>query len=165
MKEFQTLKSLEISSTDLRIVPSNIEWPTSIENITLFSNGNLETIEPYAFSSAANLKRINLIGSGYTRKDLILKSNAFHTTSSLQKTFELVTSATVIYESNAFGNVDGGQLWDTLDIGASAYGISNGFPEEAFRLLLKSHFDKGHESKYILMHIVLAQPICTHYVF
>merc|ERR1711973_212687 len=69
------------------------------------------------------------------------------TSSAIKKTFELATSTEVIFETNAFGNVDGGQLWDILDISITNY-RTKGFPEEAFRLLLKSHFNKGHKSKF-----------------
>ena len=45
------------------------------------------------------------------------------------------------YDSNAFGNVDGGKLWTLMNV------PSVDFPEDVFRLLLKTHFDKGHQSK------------------
>ena len=152
MGKFQQLKSLEIFYSDITVIPANIPWPTSIENITIYGNENLETIEPFAFSSAINLKRLNLVGSGYDQNRLTIKSNAFHTTSPLHKTLEMTPSKNVIFESNCFGNVDGGQLWDVLDIATNGFG-EHVFPEDAFRLLLKAHFDKGHKSKYIYLHI------------
>ena len=159
MEKFQQLKSFEMSSTDIRLIPSYTPWPVEVENITLFSNGNLEIIEPFSFTKASNLKRINLIGSGYNQDKLTFKSNAFHTTSPLHKTLELISSTDVIFEPNTFGNVDGGVLWDILDIGTS---LGDGFPEDAFRLLLKAHFDKGHKSE--LQNTELCTELCTDYL-
>ena len=148
MEKFQQLKSLEITSIGLRILPSNIPWPRSLQNITLIGNGNLEIIEPYALQNAQNLENLAFIGTGHNQNNLTFTSNSLQITSAaVKKTFELATSTEVIFETNAFGNVDGGQLWDVLDISITNY-WTKGFPEEAFRLLLKSHFNKGHKSKF-----------------
>ena len=47
----------------------------------------------------------------------------------------------IILEDNAFDNVDGGNLWDRLNLGLSD------FNENAMRLLFKAHFDKQHPCK------------------
>jgi hypothetical protein len=47
-------------------------------------------------------------------------------------------------QANAYGNVDGGQLWDEMKITTL-----DDYPEDVYRLLLKSHFDKGHTSTYV----------------
>ena len=65
----------------------------------------------------------------------------------------MTPSKNVIFESNCFGNVDGGQLWDVLDIATNGFG-EHVFPEGAFRLLLKAHFNKGHKSKYIYIKVL-----------
>ena len=148
MEKFQQLKSLEITSIGLRILPSNIPWPRSLQNITLIGNGNLEIIEPYAFQNAQNLETLAFIGDGYNQNNLTFTSNSLQITSAaIKKTCVVSTIAEVIFETNAFGNVDGGQLWDVLDLAITNY-WTKGFPEEAFRLLLKSHFNKGHTSKF-----------------
>lgn len=77
-----------------------------------------------------------------------MKSNAFHTTSNYPgKTLSISpyngpNGKFVHFEANAFGNVDGGQLWDKLRL------ETFDFSEDVFRLMLKSHFDKGHRSNY-----------------
>lgn len=47
----------------------------------------------------------------------------------------------VTFEPNVFGYVDGGKLWDIMDVIQAS-----DFSEDNFRLLLKAHFDKGHQS-------------------
>lgn len=49
----------------------------------------------------------------------------------------------LVIEDNVFGNVAGGSLWGALDIALPD------FPEGAFRLLLKAHFDIFSTSKRI----------------
>lgn len=154
MEKFQQLKQLEITESDIRMIPSNIPWPASVEDISLFLP-NLETIEPFAFTRASKLKGIDLHGSGYKQENVTFKSNSFHTTSPLHKSLKISLakimspSKNVFFESNCFGNVDGGHLWDALEITTNGFGIE--FSEDAFRLILKTHFDKGHKSKYLLL--------------
>ena len=105
MKHFQQLKSFQITASDIRVIPSNIPWPVPIETIAFISNANLDTIEPFAFSSAVNLKKINLVGSGYNQDNITFKSNSFHTTSPLHKTLEYV-GTNVVFEGNTFGNME-----------------------------------------------------------
>ena len=151
MEKFQHLKQFEITESDIKVIPSSIAWPVSVEAISLFLP-NLEAIEPFAFSRASKLKKIDLHGSGYKQEKVIFKSNAFHTTSPVHKSLQISLakimnpSKNVVFESNCFGNVEGGKLWDVLEITTNGFGIE--FTEEAFRLILKTHFDKGHKSKY-----------------
>ena len=75
---------------------------------------------------------------------LALKPNAFHITSMNKPALALTfldggVSATI--EDNAFGNVVGGKLWGRMDMNVPD------FPEGAFRLMLKAHFDIFSESK------------------
>ena len=99
---------------------------------------DLTNIESHAFSQAKGLMEISLHGSG---DNLLIQSNGLHITSSLNKTLYL-SGDDIELNENAFGNVDGGQLWTYFHIG-----LSN-FPEDVFRLMLKSHYDKGHKSKF-----------------
>ena len=75
---------------------------------------------------------------------LTLKSNGFHITSMLRPSLELSfldSGAAAVIEDNAFGNVVGGKLWGKMDMAVPD------FPEGAFRLMLKAHFDLFSESK------------------
>ena len=77
----------------------------------------------------------------------MVKSNGFHTTSRnatlifYPLPFDDDEDGYITLEDNAFGNVDGGQLWEGLNLGPSD------FNENALRLLLKAHFDKAHTCK------------------
>ena len=78
-------------------------------------------------------------------ENFVVKSNAFHISSTSFSSKLGVTpvhGGLITLEANAFGNVDGGQLWQTLNLGQSD------FNEHALRLLIKAHFDKGHTCKY-----------------
>ena len=62
-----------------------------------------------------------------------------------------------VIEEDAFGNAKGGHLWGRLEIALWD------FPELAFRLMLKAHFDLGRHGKYsqvITSYLVL---FCTPY--
>ena len=132
-------KYFSVISCGIEVFPSNTPWPNTLQTMSYMGNMELRTIEPYAFSEAEGIELIDLRGSAY---NLTIKSNGFHSKSNLNKTLEIQGDPFEIeYESNAFGNVEGGKLWNQMNV------PSGSFPENVFRLLLKSHFDKGHKSK------------------
>ena len=82
-------------------------------------------------------------------ENFVVKSNGFHTTSispSSILTLGHYTGGYITLEANAFGNVEGGQLWQIFDLGRSD------FNEGALRLFIKAQFDKGNTSKYFINH-------------
>ena len=56
------------------------------------------------------------------------------------------TGQNPLLQANAYGNVDGGQLWDEIKVNTLG-----DFPEIVYRLLIKSHFDKGHTSMFYVV--------------
>ena len=58
-------------------------------------------------------------------------------------------------DSNAFGNVDGGALWQKLSV------KTFDFDQEVFRIMLKTHFDKGHQSLFSTDHGVAMAKSCS----
>ena len=144
MKTFTNLGVFKTQSIGLEVIPGNIEWPSSLHTIEMRYSTNLKLIEPFAFSSAVNLQDIWV---GEVAGNCVVKSNGFHTTSNkasliLYPYNNGANGEYITLEDNAFGNVDGGQLWDRLNLGKSD------FNEKALRLLFKAHFDKQHTCKY-----------------
>ena len=145
MKTFTNLGVFKTQSIGLEVIPGNIEWPSSLHSIEMRYSTNLKLIEPFAFSSAVNLQDIWV---GEVAGNCVVKSNGFHTTSNKAASLILypynngANGEYITLEDNAFGNVDGGQLWDRLNLGKSD------FNEKALRLLFKAHFDKQHTCKY-----------------
>ena len=136
MDKFSLVHTINIQGNGIETIPGGIQWSKSLEEITLTYNP-ISLIEPFAFSSASNLAKI-LISSS---ENVHVLSNGFHTTSNQNdKEIQLYPKFSVAYEANAFGNVDGGELWQRLDIPVSA----NGFSEDVFRLMIKAYSDKGH---------------------
>ena len=77
--------------------------------------------------------------------NFVVKSNGFYKSSTSDSSILTViprNTGIITLEANAFGDVDGGQLWQTLNLGTTD------FNEHALRLLIKAHFDKGHTCKY-----------------
>ena len=139
MAKFTKLQEFAMISTGMESFPSNIPWPNTLYKMEYMGNSELHSIEPYAFSNAEGLQLLDLRGSG---AGLHTKSNGFHSKSNLEKTLTISGfDSETKYDSNAFGNVDGGKLWTLMNV------PSVDFPEDVFRLLLKTHFDKGHQSK------------------
>ena len=145
MYKFKNLKFLQLDSLGIESIPSEIKWPSSLTTIEGRYLTKLTSIEPYAFSKAQNLQSLWV---GEVGPNCVVKSNGFHTTSLAEKTLIIYPhnngynlDDAIILEDNAFGNVDGGQLWDRLNLGSSD------FNENAMRLLFKAHFDKQHPSK------------------
>jgi hypothetical protein len=143
MKTFKNLEYFKIQSSGIEVIPGDIAWPSSLEAIEMRYNTKLKLIEPFAFSSAVNLQQIWV---GEVAGNCVVKSNGFHTTSNkasllLYPYNNGADGEYITLEDNAFGNVDGGQLWAGLNLGKSD------FNEKALRLLLKAHFDKQHTCK------------------
>ena len=139
MAKFTKLQEFAMISTGIESFPSNTPWPNTLYKMEFMDSSKLHTIEPFAFSNAEGLQLLDLRASG---AGLHTKSNGFHSKSNMDK--NLIISdydSDTKYDSNAFGNVDGGKLWTLM------YVPSVDFPEDVFRLLLKTHFDKGHQSK------------------
>ena len=134
MNKFSSLETFQFSqSNPLESNHGKVNWPKSLTEIFLNGSGVL-TVEPYFFSLASNLSTLSITSP----VDLKVSTNGFHTTSfRTDKVISINTNST-IYESNAFGNVDGGELWQKMDIN------SNGFPEDVFRIMIKAYFDKGN---------------------
>ena len=81
-------------------------------------------------------------------EDFVVKSNGFHISSTAAPILTLGyrSGGYITLEANAFGNVDGGQLWQAFDLGRSD------FNEHVLRLFIKAQFDKGNTSKYFINH-------------
>ena len=132
----QNLEVFEMESGGVESIPANIQWSHKIAEINFRGNRNLKLIEEYAFTSASGLTSLLLEGSS---DGLQVRSNAFHK----KQAGGVLRMGTGIFESNAFGNVDGGELWGSLHFFAG-----NDFPEDVFRLMIKTAFDKNHDGKY-----------------
>lgn len=144
MQEFRGLHQFTISGSTLKKIPTEVIWPEKLHSVDFSYNERLEVIESYAFSSALGLQNLYLIGSG---DNLVVQTNGFHTKSKLAKNLHISSAdpsdaiENLQLEPNAFGNVEGGELWTGLFMQTSD------FPEDVFRLMLKTHFDKGHTSE------------------
>jgi hypothetical protein len=150
--EFTSMKYFALIDSGVKLLPASIPWPATVEQIVLPQNSKLRTIEPFSISEALGLKQLALTGSG---DDLTIQSNGLHTKSVIMPN-ELYLSSnnqqwgvTLKLEQNAFGNVDGGALWTTMDM------PTTDFPEGAFRLLLKTHFDKGHHGNLLVNYFLM----------
>lgn len=146
MQVFNGLDKFSMTGSALKKIPTEVIWPEKLRSIDFSYNEQLEKIESYAFSSALGLQSLLFIGSG---DNLVVQSNGFHTKSKLAKNLHISSDdpdepiENLQLEPNAFGNVEGSELWSGLLIETSD------FPEDVFRLMLKTHFDKGHTSKVL----------------
>ena len=138
LQNFPNLQSLEFSWTGLELLPSGTIWPDSLREIRMEGNQYLQSIESHTFSHAYGLQLLHLSDGPLIH----IKSNGLHSKSRLDKELKLSRYNNVIYDSNAFGNVDGGELWQNISI------QTKDFNQEVFRLMLKTHFDKGHQSLF-----------------
>ena len=136
ISKFSSLTKFSMQSNALETVPSGIEWSDKLEDLN-FAGNNIELIEPYAFSSASNVSKINLSGP----RPVHVSTNGFHITSRNVNKEILISGPPGTYDANAFGNVDGGELWDSI------YFNTYEFPENVFRLMIKAHLDKAHSGK------------------
>ena len=133
------------------MLPSDTIWPDSLREIRMVGNQYLQSIEPHTFSHAYGLQLLHL-SNGET---MHIKSNGLHSKSRLEKELKLFQYNDVIYDSNAFGNVDGGELWQKTSI------QTEDFNQEVFRLMLKTHFDKGHQSLFNTDHGTVLAKSCS----
>ena len=139
---FGNLNVFELSGSAITTLESDIPWPETLTSLTLADNLALAEIQENAFLAATGLQRLALPGSS---ADLVLQENALHIKAKARP--ELVFSAVngtennQVVEARAFGIGIGGEIFGRI------VGAFPDFPELAFRLMLKSHFDKGTESK------------------
>ena len=140
----QNLETVEMQSNVFETIPANIQWSPKISQINLAGNRNLKVIEEHAFSSALGLTQLILSGTS----NLQVRSNGLHIKNGGAMLFMNDWWST--FDSNAFGNVDGGELWGKLDIT-----VGNNFPEDVFRLMLKTASDKQQNGKYFTEKIEL----------
>ena len=139
LKDFTSLQSFKFTHSSLAGLEEDIPWPASVTHIDLGYNNDLTEIPPNAFKSASGLERLQIWASGA----YIVRENGLRISSSKGPSFETYQYGDCIkdVESNAFGNVAGGNLWGNMWIPWCT------FPEQAFRLMLKTAFDKGQTSK------------------
>ena len=131
---FTSLQTLEMNECGFETIPANIEWPETIETITLNALLPLKTIESNAFNSAINLKSLNIQNSG----DILIQTNGFRTTSKHVKSlsqYSWTSKATL--EVDAFGIESGGELWNTIAL------PTTDFPENVFRKMLSKAAEAG----------------------
>ena len=110
-------------------------------NIDLGYNSELTLVKSNAFKSASGLRGLKMLSSS---SRIVFEEKSLYTTAS-QPTFSLHlddrppagNNSSPTFADDAFGNVAGGELWDTLSIGAFE------FREKTFRLMLKAAFDKN----------------------
>ena len=141
-RHFTNLETIEMHGNGFEMIPGNITWPSKLREIGMESNWELTLIQSHAFSSATGLTKLYINGANWDDNgEIIVESNGFHTTSTNYKTLEFQGNYGKALRANAYGNVDGGQLWDEMKVTTI-----DDFPEDVYRLLLKSHFDKGHTS-------------------
>ena len=110
-------------------------------NIDLGYNSELTLVKSNAFKSASGLRGLKMLSSS---SRIEFEDKSLYTTAS-NPTFSLHlddrppagNNSSPTFADDAFGNVAGGELWDTLSIGAFE------FREKTFRLMLKAAFDKN----------------------
>ena len=106
-------------------------------NIDLWYNSNLTLVKSNAFKSASGLTSLSMWSSSSM---IVFEEKSLYTTAS-NPTFSLYfygnNISSPMFADDAFGNVAGGKLWDTITMKASE------FREETFRPMLKAAFDKN----------------------
>ena len=128
-----------IAYSGLGSVPSNNPWPASLKTIDLGYNSGILEVSPFAFHSATGLERLSMWAMG----DINFRENALAITSEHWPKFEFYTYGTYVnIEDNAFGDVDGGELWGEI------MAQLPDFPEGAFRIMLKSNLDLGQRGRW-----------------
>ena len=126
------------SHSSLSFLEEDIPWSDSVTHIDLGYNTNIKEIPPNAFVSASNLEELKMWSMGGL---LAINGNGLRTSSSKGPSFEMYQNGGCVTDiaPNAFGNVAGGALWGNLWIPWCS------FPEDVFRVMLKTAFDKGQE--------------------
>ena len=138
------LKSFKISTTSLKVVPADIQWPPTVEIIDLSYNDQLIRVETDAIVTATNLKRLSIFSPP---PNVTFKTGSLRTEASTPL-FELTIYdnqedqySGITFEDDAFGNVAGGHVWNELAIKAYDFG------EGSFRVMLKNKFDSNADCK------------------
>ena len=143
--KFTNLKEFHMQFMDIETVPGFIQWSPSVQTIRLQQCEKLNLIEPFAFSTATNLSFLELYTTG---NGLKVKPNGFHTMSKNQKQllhlWSYSGSATKL-EANAFGNENGGELWDSIAIPTTE------FPENVFRSMMKTAAEQNAQCKQVFV--------------
>merc|ERR1711917_113136 len=131
------LEGFTYSQSGLTTVEENIPWPKSVRNIDLGYNVNLTLIKSNAFKSASGLISLSMWSSSSM---IVFEEKSLYTTAS-NPTFSFYfygnNISSPMFADDAFGNVAGGNLWDTITMKTSE------FREETFRPMLKAAFDKN----------------------
>ena len=95
------------------MIPGNTTWSSKLREINLNSAHDLTLIQSHAFSMATGLTKLTINGAN---ENIVVESNGFHTTSTHYKSLEFQGDYGKALQANAYGNVDGGQLWDEMKI-------------------------------------------------
>jgi hypothetical protein len=134
------LQSFQLTHTGLISIDSDVPWAATVSTVDLSYNLQLLEIPEFAFRRAVGLTSLLLWSMGA----MTFRENAFFLTSAHMPSMDFYfygDESDFVIEENAFGNVDGGELWGRLNLQIPD------FPELAFRLMLKSHFDRGSQSE------------------
>eukprot|EP00095_Tigriopus_kingsejongensis_P000591 maker-scaffold95_size379157-snap-gene-0.24 protein:Tk00591 transcript:maker-scaffold95_size379157-snap-gene-0.24-mRNA-1 annotation:"hypothetical protein ASPNIDRAFT_182707" len=132
------LITFTLTETGISALESDIPWQSRVSQIDLSKNQGIMEIPANAFKTAVNLVSLHLMDMN---AKIVLRSKGLHIRSENfpQLVFNSLPGGQGEIEFDAFGDVSGGQLWGTLE------GNFVDFPEGAFRLMLKSHFDRYSE--------------------
>ena len=133
------MTNFKFTHSSLAHLKEDIPWPPSVTHIDIGYNNDLKEIPSNAFKSASQLEVLKIWASG----KYSVEENGLRISSSKGPSFETYQYGGCVdnVSSNAFGNVAGGNLWGNLYIPWCV------FPEETFRVMLKTAFDKGQQSK------------------
>ena len=135
------MQQFEFTHSGLTRVPSDVPWPSAVTEIDLGYNDDLVLVEADAFKAASGLRTLKMWAAS---SSVVFHTNALYTTSaeaSLEAYFYGSDVSSPMFEDNAFGNVDGGRLWDKIVVPMAE------FRESTFRLMLKAKFDKNADCK------------------
>ncbi|XP_059087124.1 uncharacterized protein LOC131883628 [Tigriopus californicus] len=135
LETLSDLHTFVLTGSGITTLTSDIPWQAAINYIDLSNNNGITEIPANAFKKATHLASLTM---NDMNKDIALRSKALQiTTTQLPHLFfTTLPDGQSVIEDDAFGDVSGGELWGFLE------GQFMDFPEGAFRLLLKSHFDK-----------------------
>ena len=136
LENLPNLASFSLTNSGLTEVAANINWPERLTFIDLSANPDLTELPAHFLSRSSAIDRLSLRNMS---SNFHLGNNVFHLTAKTRPTLDLSLADNVgvsMVDENAFGNVDGGELWGRLNIALQD------FPEGAFRLMIKSHFDE-----------------------
>ena len=142
LKSFTSLKKFTYADSGITALEEGVPWSSSVTEIFFQRNENIKEVASNAFKSASGLEVLDMWSMG---PDVAIRENGFRITSQKGPILRFYADGCGVNDiaPNAFGNVAGGALWGTLLIDWCY------FPEDSFRLMLKTAFDKGKECKYI----------------